>query len=201
MTSMSLVHVVDDDRAVRDSLSFLLDIAGYRVVPHESAEHFLAAAALDGPGCAVVDVRMPGMSGMELQQELNRRQATLPVVVITGHADVAMAVAALKAGAIDFIEKPFDDEVLLAAVRSAIDRGRRNLHLVDLRQRLTRLTDREREVMGRIVAGHANKVIGATLGISIRTVEIHRARVMEKMAARSLSELVRMALALEFGVE
>lgn len=194
------VHVVDDDAAVREALALLLDTAGMHAIAHASAREFLASANLAGPGCAVVDVRMPGMSGLELQEELNRRGAGLPVVLITGHGEIRMAVAALKAGAVDFLEKPFDEDLLLAAVREAVGRAGRQTSgsaADTLRARRDQLTPREREVMELVVAGHPNKVVGTRLGISARTVEIHRARVMEKMGARTLSELVRMALALE----
>ncbi len=197
----SIVHIVDDDPAARESLCFLLQVAGFEVAAYDSAEAFLQGADLDRPGCAVVDVRMPGMNGLALQQELGRRGQHPPVVLITGHGDVAMAVSALKAGAVDFIEKPFDDEALLAAVGEAIDRAgrleRERAVAHHLNERVRRLTDREHDVMDLVVEGLANKAIAARLGISIRTVEIHRARVMEKMEAGSLSELVRMALRLK----
>lgn len=198
-----VIHVVDDDPAARASLCFLLEVAGFDVAGHDSAEAFLEHADLTAPGCAVVDVRMPGMNGLELQQELNRRAQGLPTIMVTGHGDVTMAVAALKAGAIDFIEKPFDDEALLSAVREALDRAGRHQReralARSLNERAQRLTDREHDVMDLIVDGLPNKAIAAQLGISIRTVEIHRARVMEKMQVTSLADLIKLALHLKSG--
>jgi len=196
-----LVHIVDDDPAVRDSLSMLLEAADLAPVAYADAESFLAEAELDAPGCVVADVRMPGMSGLDLLRLLNQRRLDLPLIVISGHADVAMAVEALKEGAADFIEKPFDDETFLHSTREALNRGERSFRQRcrrdEIETRFRALTPRETEVMERVVRGMPNKAIAADLTISVRTVEIHRARVMEKMNADSLSALVRMALALE----
>lgn len=200
MSARGVVHIVDDDDAVRDSLRFLLEAAGYEVRPHASATAFLADAEgeLDA-SCIVSDVRMPGMDGLELQVALQERGLTPPLIFMTGHGDVPVAVRALKAGAIDFLEKPFDDEAMLTAVHTALERGRQQsegaAQARAARQRMARLTPREREVLQALVAGSPNKTIAFDLGMSPRTVEVHRARVMEKMEARSLSELVRIVLA------
>lgn len=195
------VFVVDDDDGVRTSLGILLDSAGYLAVPFASATEFLAQYDPARPGCLVLDMRMPGMTGMELLQELAQRGAFLPVIFITGHGDVPLAVAAMKSGAFDFLQKPFSPKDLLARIERALAADTDARHALartdELRQRLGTLTPREKEVMGLIVAGHANKVIALDLGLSERTVEIHRARVMEKMATRSVAHLVRMAMALE----
>jgi FixJ family two-component response regulator len=195
------IFVVDDDDAVRRGLAALLGAKGYAVETFPTAEAFLARAAPKPPCCLLADVRMPGMSGLELQAELKRRGATLPVVVITGHGDVAMAVTALKAGAVDFIEKPFDADALVDAVERGIRLSTRaearGADRAEIARRVAALTPREREVMDLVVAGQPNKVIAFRLQIAIRTVEIHRARVMEKTGARNLSELVRMAIRLE----
>lgn len=198
------VHIIDDDAAIRDALALLLEANGYRVKTHDSAVAALPELE-EGrePGCVVADVRMPGMSGLDLQRELNAKAIALPVIIITGHGDVTMAVQALKAGASDFIEKPFDEDVLLQAIAQALDHGarffRERREVEMLKARLAELTPREREVMDLVVQGSPNKAVAGVLGISVRTVEIHRARVMEKMAANNLSELVRMALRLEDG--
>ncbi|HXV26043.1 MAG TPA: response regulator FixJ [Alphaproteobacteria bacterium] len=198
-----VVFVVDDDDAVRDSLSLLLEAAGHRVETFESAARLLATLTPDRQGCVIADVRMPGMDGLELQQQLLARNIRLPVIIITGHGDVPIAVRAMKAGAIDFLEKPFADEAILDTVRLAFARNERPRFQHDPEgitgERLAQLTQREREVLSAMVAGHPNKVIAHLLNISPRTVEIHRARVMEKTGARSLSHLVR--LALEAGVQ
>ncbi|HVV92982.1 MAG TPA: response regulator FixJ [Hyphomicrobiales bacterium] len=199
--SEAVVHVIDDDDAMRDSLAFLLGTAGLTACTYASATAFLAALPGLKAGCVVTDVRMPGMSGIELLRHLHERGTTLPVIVITGHGDVALAVEAMKAGAADFIEKPFDDEVLLGAVRSAFGRGvaheERSAERQAIAARLDALSQRERQVLDGLVAGRANKVIAYDLGISPRTVEVYRANVMTKMQAASLSELVRMALTVE----
>ncbi|MEW5726229.1 MAG: response regulator [Pseudomonadota bacterium] len=189
------IFVIDDAEDVRDSLAILLETAGYPVRTFASALEFLDVVQPSWKGCVVADVRMPGMSGIELQKEITLRGLRLPVVIITAHADVAMAVAALKAGAVDFIEKPFRDEVLLASIRSALimrdeEIGRPGGPSVS--SRLSSLSTREREVMLLLVAGHPNKVVADRLGISPRTVEVHRAHVMEKTGARTLADLVRM---------
>jgi two-component system response regulator FixJ len=199
MQDDSLVFVVDDDADVRDSLCTLLDAAGLRSEPYESAVAFLAAYAPGRNGCVIADVRMPDMDGMALQEELTRRGSTLPVIVVTGHADVPLAVRAMKAGALDFIEKPFDDALLLASIKRALARAvtaREQAAAVQKAKALTAtLSQREHQVLALLVAGRSNKVIAYELDISPRTVEIHRAHVMEKMEARSLSDLVRAALA------
>ena len=193
------VHVVDDDEAVRHSLAFLFESAGLPVRAYESAAAFLLAAPGLAAGCVVTDVRMPGMDGLALQRRLAETGVRLPVIVMTGHGDVPVAVQALKAGATDFIEKPFDDDALLAAVRAALAASRaereRGAEAGRFAARLAGLTPRERQVFDRLVEGQQNKAIARDLGASPRTVEVHRARVMEKMGARSLPELVRMALA------
>jgi two-component system response regulator FixJ len=197
-TSVNTVFVVDDDDGVRSSLGILLDSAGYRAVPFASALDFLAQYDPARAGCVLLDMRMPGMTGMELLQELARRGAFLPVIFITGHGDVPMAVEAMKSGAFDFLQKPFSPKDLLERIQRALaadTEARQALSRTgEIRQRHATLTPREKEVMGLIVAGHANKVIALDLGLSERTVEIHRARVMEKMATRSVAHLVRMAL-------
>jgi two-component system response regulator FixJ len=197
------VHVVDDDAAVRDSLSFLLGSADIGVRTYASALEFLDQADAAASGCILTDIRMPGMSGLDLVQELKKRGLMRPVIVLTGHADVALAVEAMKAGVMDFIEKPFDDEALLSAVRTALardeDGAEREARRAQIQERFTQLSPRERDVFDAIVAGESNKSAGLKLGISPRTVEIYRANVMEKMGARTLSDLVRMALQREQG--
>ena len=192
------VYVVDDDDAVRDSLSLLLETAGHRVRSFESARRLLDTVTPEARGCILADVRMPGIDGLELQERLCERKIGLPVVIMTGHGDVPIAVRAMKAGAVDFVEKPFAEKAILETVRLALARAERmgasGSADPAARGRLAQLTPREREVLEAIVAGHPNKVIGHLLQISPRTVEIHRARVMEKTGARSLSHLVRMAL-------
>ena len=193
-----VVFVVDDDRAMRESLTWLLDSVGLRVRSYANAGDFLAEYDPAQPGCLVLDVRMPGMSGLDLQAELARRGVELPTIVITGHAEVSMAVRAVKAGAIDFIEKPFSDQLLLDRVRQALEidlearevRRRRE----DARRRLATLTAREREVLDLVAAGKANKEIASALGVSPKTVEVHRAHVMSKMYVDSLAELIRITL-------
>ena len=198
MPPNSLVHVIDDDDAVRESLEFLLRAAKIDVRTYDSATAFLNTVADGATGCIVTDVRMPGVSGVDLLRQLKARGSTMPVIVITGHGDIQLAVEAMKIGAADFLEKPFDDEVLLASVRSALGRlekgAQREAERADLNNRLAALSTREREVLEGLVAGKANKIIAFDLGISPRTVEIYRAHVMTKMNAGSLSELVRMAL-------
>lgn len=195
------VFIVDDDPAVREGLSALLAAKRYKVETYASATEFLAALGPEPVGCLIADIRMSGMSGMELQRELTRRGLPIPTVIITGHGDVPLAVAALKAGAVDFLEKPFDSDALLASVAEAMRRlGKdkaQGFSRADIAARAETLSVREREVMDLVVAGQPNKVIAHRLGIAIRTVEIHRARVMEKLGARNLSELVRMAILLE----
>jgi len=197
----STVFLVDDDDAVRDSISLLMRSAGLRTREFASAAEFLDQYRQDQLGCLLLDVRMPGMSGLELQKELNKRNHTLPIVFISAHGDIPMAVEAVRRGAIDFIQKPFDDQQLLDKVKQALDSSERRYEeeseRLDIRQRVESLTAREREVMSQVVQGKANKVIASDLGVSQRTVEIHRARVMEKMQAASLAQLVRMVLVAE----
>ncbi|HET7804011.1 MAG TPA: response regulator FixJ [Pseudolabrys sp.] len=194
----AVVHVIDDDDAVRQSTAFLLRAANIQVQTYETATAFLEALPQVRPGCIVTDVRMPGMSGIELLQRLRTLKFALPVIVITGHGDVPLAVEAMKAGAMDFIEKPFDDEVLLGAVRAALGAHASDIERQALKSeinsRIASLSNREREVLEGLVAGHPNKTIAYDLGISPRTVEIYRANLMTKMEAASLSSLVRMAL-------
>jgi len=196
MTAARTVHIVDDDEAVRRGLQALLEVNGYAVRTFASAEAFLAAAP-SAPGCILLDLRMPGMGGLELQAELKRRGSRLPVVIITGHGDVPAAVAALKAGASDFLEKPFDSDVVLASVAEALRAEPPPGERTAIAAAVAQLTPREREVMQLVTAGQTNKAIAHRLGIALRTVEIHRARVMEKTGARNLSELIRLALRLE----
>ena len=195
-TPEPLVHVVDDESAIRDSLGMLLRSVGLKSRAYAGAREFLESWHPLAAECLVCDVRMPGMSGLELQEALNARGANLPVVLITGHGDVAMAVRAMKAGASDFIEKPFNDQVLLDAVNRALARARdgQGAGRAEVEARLETLTPREREVLLLVAEGRPNKVVAARLGLSTRTVEVHRAKVMEKMQARSLAELVRMAI-------
>jgi two-component system response regulator FixJ len=198
MSAAETVFVIDDDPGVRESLRALLEAAGYGVKDFSSAEAFLAQSG-SLPGCLITDVRMPEMDGIALQEELIRRGAAIPIIVITGHGDVPLAVRAMKAGAIDFIEKPFAEDVLLDSVHRAVTTGRRAhdqaAEMRAARALLEELTPREREVLEHLVAGRANKMVAYELGISPRTVEIHRARIMDKFKARSLSDLVRISLA------
>lgn len=198
MSDKPVIHVIDDDEAVRDSLSFMLETADFVVRAYDSAISFLDRLPDVEPGCVITDVRMPEMSGLELVRRLTTLGVTLPVIVITGHGDVPLAVEAMKAGVVDFIEKPFDDEAILTALGVALshDAGAdgKDAERLAIAQRVAALSTRERQVLGGLVAGHANKVIANQLGISPRTVEVYRANVMTKMQASSLSELVRMAL-------
>ena len=196
-----IVYVVDDDPAVRDSLRWLLSSVDLKVETFASAPDFLAAYRPDQLGCVLVDVRMPGMSGLELQEELTARATMLPVIIITGHSDVQMAVRAMKAGAFDFIEKPFNDQSLLDLVQKATEENqavvRARLEYDDIRERFDLLSPRERQVLEQIVAGEPNKRIAYHLGLSEKTVEAHRAKVMEKTRAGSLADLIKMATLLE----
>jgi two-component system, LuxR family, response regulator FixJ len=198
MAADAIVHVIDDDEAVRQSLEFLLRTAGITARAYESASAFLNTLPTIETGCIITDVRMPGISGLELLRRLGDMQVRLPVIVITGHGDVPLAVEAMKNGAVDFLEKPFEDEHLIGSVRSALDRLQQNAahdaKRAEVEARLATLTNREREVLQGLVAGKPNKIIAFDLSISPRTVEIYRANVMTKMSAASLSELVRMAL-------
>lgn len=192
------VFVIDDDEAIRDSLRLLLKSVGLPVRTYASAQEFLPAYGPNQPGCLVVDIRMPGMSGLELQQHLNLHGATIPLIFITGHGDIPMAVEAMQHGAFDFLQKPFRDQDLLDRVQRALERDcttRTQLKATDqIRERLASLTPREREVLELVTAGKPNKVMAGDLGVSQRTIEIHRARVMEKMQAESLAQLVRMMI-------
>jgi two-component system, LuxR family, response regulator FixJ len=198
MPGSSVVHVIDDDEALRESLAFLLGTAHLEVRTYESATAFLDALPRAEPGCIITDVRMPGLSGVELLRRLKSLEAAFPVIVITGHGDVPLAVEAMKLGAADFFEKPFEDDALLVAVQSALGRrehdARRAAEKAETFQRIASLSARERQVLDGLVAGNPNKTIAFDLGISPRTVEIYRANVMTKMKAKSLSDLVRMAL-------
>ncbi|WP_027132683.1 response regulator FixJ [Geminicoccus roseus] len=198
MSHDAIVHVVDDDIAVRQSLAFLLGSADLSVRLYDSALAFLEALPKRPKGCLVTDIRMPGMDGLQLQRRLAELGVRLPIIMITGHGDVPLAVEAIKAGAVDFIEKPFDDEALLGAIHAALSLGavdtQRDSQLAEIQARLDSLSERERQVLDGLVAGKPNKVIAYDLGISPRTIEIYRANVMTKMRAGSLSELVRMAL-------
>jgi two-component system, LuxR family, response regulator FixJ len=194
------VFVVDDDDGMRAALSTLLSTVGYTTAVFSSAQDFLQRYKPDEPGCLVLDIRMPEMSGLELQQHLNRTGSMLPVIFITGHGDVPMAVQAMKEGAFEFIQKPFRDQDLLDRINHALQLDAENRKTVarraEVQRRLESLTPRERQVMDMVVDGGANKVIAIDLGLSERTVEIHRAKVMEKMAARSVAHLVKMHLTL-----
>ena len=196
------VHIVDDEEPVRKSLAFLLTVYGFTVRLHDSASAFLATAPAIRNGCLITDLRMPDMSGVELLQRLRHLPTRIPAIVITGHGDVPMAVEAMKAGALDFIEKPFEDETLIQAIKRAADeiaRTAQGKDIASISARFASLSEREREVLSGVVAGLANKTIAFDLDISPRTVEVHRANVMAKMDARSLPELVRMAMAAGFG--
>jgi two-component system, LuxR family, response regulator FixJ len=193
-----VIYVIDDDEAARQSLEFLLTTAGMNVRGFDSATAFLEVLPQVGAGCIITDVRMPGMTGIELLRRVKDSGADVPVIVMTGHGDIALAVEAMKIGALDFLEKPFDDGALLAAVRASLNRTadttQRHAELAEINQKIHALSNRERQVLDGLVAGKANKVIAFDLGISPRTVEIYRANLMTKMAANSLSDLVRMAM-------
>ena len=195
------VFVVDDDEGVRNSLRFLLKSVGLTTRALASASEFLEVYKQNQPGCLVLDVRMPGMSGIELQQQLNLRGAMIPVIFITGHGDIPMAVEAMQHGAFDFLQKPFRDQDLIDRIQRALERDARQRAALNqyerIRARFQTLTPREREVLTLMTSGKPNKVMAADLGVSQRTVEIHRARVMEKTGAASLAQLVRMAMDLE----
>lgn len=198
MTDNDTVYVVDDDVAARDSLAVLLQTAGYQVECHESGRGFLDGVATEGHGCIILDLRMPDLDGLEVQRRLNERKITLPVIIVTGHGDVPLAVLAMKAGAWDFVEKPYSDDTLLGSVAEAIkaDRAHRQATADSqaFSQNVELLTVRERDVLDCLVVGQSNKEIALTLGISPRTVEIHRSRVIEKLQVRNYAELIRYAL-------
>jgi two-component system response regulator FixJ len=193
------VYIVDDDEAVRDSLTVLLEACAHRVRSFGLAREFLDAAPSLPPGCLIADIRMPEMDGLELQRRLKERSLAFPMIVVTGHGDVPLAVRAMKAGALDFVEKPFSSQAILASVEAALDQlgaaANKDPAAATAAAKLDLLSPREREVLEGLLAGLPNKSIAYDLAISPRTVEIHRARVMDKMGARSLSELVRLALA------
>lgn len=197
----TIVYVVDDDRAVRESLRWLIESVGLEAATFEDPEMLLEACQPERCGCIILDVRMPAMSGLDLQEVLKQRGIEVPVLIVTGHGDVPMAVRALKAGAFDFIEKPYNDQLLLERVQQAIEqhRGKRQAQVrrEELQRRLALLTPREREVMEGVVSGESNKHIARRLDLSIKTVEVHRANLMVKMQADSISTLVRMVLATE----
>lgn len=191
------VHIVDDDAAVRRSLERLLESAGLHAVTYDTPSALLAAAPNLVAGCLLIDVKMPGMDGLELQTLLRQRHVTLPVIMMTAHGDVQSAVLAMKAGAVDFIEKPYHDDVLLNAIEAALRRVERTdlgREMADAARRIATLTPREHEVLSALVMGRANKVIAYDLGISIRTVEVHRARMMERLGVRQFAEAVRLAV-------
>jgi RNA polymerase sigma factor (sigma-70 family) len=198
MSSGETVFVVDDDQAMRSSLQWLIESMGMRVETYDSAQAFLDAYYPGRAGCLLLDVRMPGMSGLELQAYLARREHRIPVIIITGHGDVSMAVKAMKNGAADFIEKPFDDEALIVSIRNALQHDEKQRALraqrADIAARMAELTPREHQVMTMVTDGKSNKEIATALGVSAKTVEVHRARVMDKMRADSLAELVRMVM-------
>ncbi|MGZ5925574.1 MAG: response regulator transcription factor [Rhizomicrobium sp.] len=196
--SEEYVFVVDDDADIRDSMRMLLEAGGFKVRCFSSAKPFLADDAPKS-GCLIADIRMPDMSGLELQEELQRRHVSLPVIIITGHGDVPLAVRAMRAGAIDFLEKPFDDELMLSSVKRALETAshvrNREEEKKGAQALLAELTPREHSVLEKLVQGRSNKVAAHELGISPRTVEIHRARIMDKLGASGLSDIIRIALA------
>lgn len=193
------IHVVDDDPALRDSLSALLQAHDFEVVLHENAEQFLSCAGKVEVGCALIDVNMPGMSGIELLAELRMRGFKLPCIVMTGAGQISLAVKAMKAGAIDFIEKPFEADILVESLREALVKQPKSVGQEEASEKLSRLTPRERDVMLGIATGQQNKVIANALGISPRTVEIHRARVMTKLEANSIADVVKLSLLHKMG--
>ncbi|MCB1751489.1 MAG: response regulator transcription factor [Gammaproteobacteria bacterium] len=201
MNDQASVFVVDDDREVRDALQLLMESVGLPVECFESAHDYLERFNPEKPGCLLLDVRMPGMSGLDLQARLAKERLCPPIIIVTGHGDVPMAVRAVQAGAMNFIEKPFNDQALLDSVHRAIEKDAQQRgdvsRLAEIEGRFAKLTPREREVLKLVVAGRRNKLIAADLGVSQSTVEAHRARVMEKMEADTLSELMRMMLSLD----
>jgi two-component system response regulator FixJ len=198
MLAERTVHIVDDDAAVRRSLERLLNSAGFKAVSYETPMAFLDAASSVTGGCVLLDVRMPGMDGLALQAWLRKLEVQLPVIMVTVQGDIQTAVRAMKAGAVDFIEKPFNDEVLLKAIEVALARGGGRLNRDSAAQeaieRISALSRREREVLDALVAGRPNKVIAFDLGISVRTVEVHRARMMDRLGVRQLAEAIRLAV-------
>ena len=198
MTTEFLVHIVDDDDAIRDALLELLDSVGMKAIGFESANLFMAELNPSIAGCLVLDIRMPGMSGLELQKKLHEMDSTLPIIFITGHADVPMAIEAMKYGAVEFIEKPFRDQELLDCINSAMKYAResyeRNIERKHVQERLNSLTEREKEALELLSDGHPNKVIADKMGISQRTVENHRANLLEKLEAKSTAALIKLLL-------
>jgi len=192
------VYVVDDDQAVRDSLRWLIESVGLNVKTFSNGQELLENFNEAEISCLVLDVRMPGISGLDLQQRLKNMNAKIPVIIVTGHADVPMAIQAMKAGAFDFIEKPYSDQLLLERIQCAIEQDdcfkKQQAVNNEINERIDSLTPREKEVMGLVVGGHSNKGIAKELGVSIKTVEVHRGNLMSKMKAQSLSELVRLVM-------
>ena len=198
MSNQPNVFVVDDDQAMRNSLKWLIESVGMKVETYSTADEFIRNYYPGRAGCLLLDVRMPGMSGLELQEHFLKHQINIPIIIITGHGDVPMAVRAMKSGAVDFIEKPFNDEMLLESIRNAlnkdIEQRAAQAERAEIATRLANLTPREHEVMEMVTAGKSNKDIAQSLGVSVQTVEAHRSRVMEKMQADSLADLVKMAV-------
>ncbi|MCP5446347.1 MAG: response regulator transcription factor [Chromatiaceae bacterium] len=198
MSNQPNVFVVDDDQAMRNSLKWLIESVGMKVETYSTADEFIRNYYPGRAGCLLLDVRMPGMSGLELQEHFLKHQINIPIIIITGHGDVPMAVRAMKSGAVDFIEKPFNDEMLLESIRNAlnkdIEQRATQAERAEIATRLANLTPREHEVMEMVTAGKSNKDIAQSLGVSAKTVEAHRSRVMEKMQADSLADLVKMAV-------
>ena len=205
MSAEPIVCIVDDDEAVRESLQILLETMGYSANAYESGPAFLEDCSAIETGCVLLDVRMPKMSGIEVQQRLSEIRSDLPVIIVTGHGDVTMAVQAMRAGAVDFIEKPFQEEALLQSVQDTLalaDQTHKRVEVVSkIKERIARLTPREREVFDQLILGHSNKAIGRVLDCSPRTVEIHRARIMEKTETESVAQLVRMVMVAGIEVE
>jgi two-component system response regulator FixJ len=202
MPAERTVHVVDDDAAIRRSLEVLLDAAGFQVISYDTPLGFLEAAPSLSPGCVLLDIKMPGMDGLELQGLLLKGNVPLPVIVMTGQGDVQSAVRAMKAGAVDFLEKPYSDELLLNAIEAALGRiggPDDDREAVVAAQLIATLSLREREVLDSLVAGRANKVIAFDLGISVRTVEVHRAHMMERLGVRQFAEAIRLAVMAQIG--
>lgn len=203
MSAVATVHVVDDDAAMRRSIAFLAESVGWRTVTYDTAQRFLDEVTAGETGCLILDVRMPEMSGLELQREMRRRNLVLPVIFVTGHADVGLAVEAMKQGAFDFIEKPFRDQLLLDAIAKAVRASQLSLGVQQVRdasaQRLALLTPRERAVADLVARGHANREIALHLGISEKTVHVHRGRVMDKVEVRSAAELARVFMQVDPG--
>lgn len=198
-----IVHIVDDDEAIRQAVGFLLRKGGHTVESYSTGTTFLKSVTRESRGCVLLDVRMPDIDGLEVQDRLSSQGIGLPVVMLTGHGDVTLAVRAVKAGAIEFLEKPFERSALLAAIEAALDHGaradRRHMAAADAIVRIAALTDRERDVLGGMVLGRPNKLIAFDMGIATRTVEVHRANLMDKLSARSLSDVLRIAFAAGWG--